>query len=125
MFFLVEFFLNQILISWKHIVYQYLFTAFYAGITALWQVVTKNAVIFPKALDWICATRDGAPDDCIVSQCIVWFVIFMAVQTAMYSLVLLMHYLKSKYSCKQSVPIVTYQRDSIKTLGSIMASKRE
>ena len=125
MFFLLEFFLNQILISWKHIVYQYLFTALYAGITALWQVVTKNAIIYPESLDWICATREGASDNCIFSQCIAWFLIFMTVQTGMFSLVLMMHYLKSKYCCKQSVAIETYQRDSIKTLGSIMASKRE
>ena len=35
-FYFIEFFLNQILISWKHIVYQYLFTTLYGGITAAW-----------------------------------------------------------------------------------------
>ena len=32
----LEFFQNQLLISWKHIVYQYMFTGFYAGTTAIW-----------------------------------------------------------------------------------------
>ena len=35
-FYFIEFFLNQILISWKHIVYQYLFTTLYGVITASW-----------------------------------------------------------------------------------------
>ena len=35
-FYFIEFFLNQILISWKHIVYQYLFTVLYGVVTAAW-----------------------------------------------------------------------------------------
>ena len=31
-----EFFQNQLLISWRHIIYQYIFTAFYALITYTW-----------------------------------------------------------------------------------------
>ena len=32
-----EFFQNQLLMSWRHILYQYIFTAFYALITFTWQ----------------------------------------------------------------------------------------
>ena len=38
---------NQLLLEWKHLVYQYLFTMFYMVVTALWQVSTGDAVIFP------------------------------------------------------------------------------
>ena len=121
----IEFFMNQILISWKHIVYQYLFTMLYAAITAAWQNITHEAVIFPKTLDWICASREGAEGGCIFTECILWFIYFMIVQTGSYSLILYMHYLKSKYCFKQSVKIKTYNRDSIENLGSIMSNKRE
>ena len=124
-FYLLEFFLNQILISWKHIVYQYLFTLCYAGITAAWQSITGTAVIYPKTLDWICATREGGTEDCLFSECILWFIYFMVVQSGCYSLVLLMHYLKSKYCCVRSVTIVTHNRDVIENLGSIVSSKHD
>ena len=99
-FFIFEFLQNQILISWKSIVWQYVFTAFYACVTACWQMVTGDAVIYPGALDWICATREGASPDCMTSECIMWFIYFMLIQTGCFSLVLFMHYLKSKYCCR-------------------------
>ena len=58
----IEIVQNQILLEWKHLVYQYLFTIFYMLVTALWQVGTGDAVIFPETLDWICASRTD-PDD--------------------------------------------------------------
>lgn len=74
-----EMFMNQLLMTWKHIVYQYFFTAFYMVVTAIWQVATGNAVIFPKKLDWICSTRTGNSSDCLFSQCILWFIYFIIV----------------------------------------------
>ena len=69
--------------QWKNIVYQYIFTMIYALITALWQVGTEDAVIFPKKLDWVCAseTRTWNVDNqnCLFEQCILWFMIFMGV----------------------------------------------
>lgn len=109
LFYAFEFFQNQLLISWKHLIYQYLFTAFYAATTFMWQVVTGNAVIYPRHLDWICASRAGEPEDCLFNECILWFIYFMIVQTGCFSLVLLLHYLKSKYCCKRSVAIITYK----------------
>lgn len=124
-FFAIEFFLNQILISWKHIVYQYVFTLCYAVITASWQTLTGDAVIFPKTLDWICASREGGAEGCIFNECIMWFIVFILVQTGCFSLVLLLHFLKSKYCCRQSVPIITYNPNQIEKLGSIMSQKRD
>ena len=122
-FALFEFMLNQLLMTWKHIVYQYIFTALYAVVTAIWQVSTQDAVIFPHKLDWICASRAGNPPNCIFDQCILWFIIFMLVQSGCFSLLLFLHYLKAKFCCKRSVPIVTYQQDTISSLGGL--AKRE
>ena len=93
-FYFIEFFLNQIVLSWKHIVYQYLFTVLYGVVTAAWQHLTGNAVIFPGSLDWICSLRAGASSDCLFNECILWFIIFMAVQTVSYSVILYLHFLK-------------------------------
>ena len=60
---IIEIAQNQLLLEWRHLVYQYLFTMFYMVVTALWQVGTGDAVIFPKTLDWICATRTDPDDD--------------------------------------------------------------
>lgn len=102
-----------------------MFTIVYAATTAIWQVVTGDAVVYPGALDWICEKRDGAASGCLFNECILWFIYFMLVQTGCFSFVLMCHYLKSKYCCKRAVPIITYQQESIHNLGSIMSSKRD
>ena len=78
-FYLLEFMMNQLLMSWKNIAYQYVFTLVYAAITATWQIVTSNAVIFPQRLDWICDSRPGASADCLFSECFAWFLWFMLI----------------------------------------------
>lgn len=109
-FFVIEFFLNQLLITWKHLVYQYLFTLFYALVTLIWQVSTKDAVIFPNSLDWICASRDynATNPGCLFDQCILWFLVFMGVQTGCFTALVLFHYAKSKFCCRRSHSIVTF-----------------
>lgn len=99
-FFLCEFFMNQILMSWKHLVYQYIFTGFYALVTLVWQRSTGDAVIFPNILDW------NSGD--LFNECILWFIYFTIVQTVWFSIILLLHYLKSLYCCRRSVDIITY-----------------
>ena len=110
---IIEIAQNQLLLEWRHLVYQYLFTMFYMVVTALWQVGTGDAVIFPETLDWICATRTEPDDDsklindpdCLWSQCISWFLIFAVVQTACYISILLIHYGKAKFCCRHSIPL--------------------
>ena len=48
---------NQLMLVWKQISYQYIFTIFYMIVTAVWQFATQDAIIFPKRLDWICSVR--------------------------------------------------------------------
>ena len=48
---------NQLMLVWKQISYQYIFTIFYMIVTAIWQIATQDAVIFPESLDWICSVR--------------------------------------------------------------------
>ncbi len=109
---LVEMTMNQIKISWKQLVHQYFFTAFYAFATALWQISTGDAVIFPDKIEWV-----NYED--IFSNCIEWFLCFAGVQTIAYSLVLLLHHCKADYCCKKSVPIVTYNENKVSDLGSL------
>lgn len=99
-FFLVELCMNQLLLSWKQLPLQYIFTVLYALITALWQLSTGDAVIFPGKLDW--------NSDDLFNDCILWFLYFMVAQTGCFSVVLLAHYIKSKFCCKLSVPIIAY-----------------
>lgn len=88
---------------WKHIVYQYLFTAAYMLMTAIWQFSTGDAVIFPDRLDWICSTRaSDPPSNCLFSQCILWFIYFVIVQSACFALLLLIHHVKAEYCCRKS-----------------------
>lgn len=101
-FAIIEFCMNQVLMNWKHIAFQYIFTAFYALMTLIWQQATKPAVIFPGVLDW---TTDGS----LFDDCILWFIVFAGVQTGCFSLLLLLHYTKSRYCCRRSVPIIQVQ----------------
>ena len=114
-FFLVELFLNQLLISWKQLVLQYFFTIFYAVATAMWQLGTGNAVIFPDRLDW------NSSD--LFNECFLWFLCFMLVQTGCFAFVLLIHYLKAKFVCKVSVPVIAFTENDAKDLGSLTANK--
>ena len=112
-FVVIETMQNQLLLEWKHLVYQYLFTLYYMIVTMIWQVSTSDAVIFPQTLDWICASRTVSEDDdtplydpsCIWSQCYRWFLVFMLVQTICYISILLIHYGKAKFCCRHSVPL--------------------
>jgi len=110
-FFLVELCFNQILISWKQLPLQYLFTVAYAMVTAAWQVSTGDAVIYPGRLDWNSAD--------LFNDCILWFIYFSILQTICFAFVLLLHYVKSKFCCKVSVPIIAFQENEAKDLGSL------
>lgn len=110
--------------TWKHIVFQYMFTLFYMVVTAIWQISTGDAVIFPERLDWICATRPGdPPSDCLFSQCILWFLYFVLVQTGCFVTLHLTHFVKSKYCCRKSLDIPTYSEVDTDKLGAV--SKKE
>ena len=115
--------MNQLLMSWKHLVWQFLFTGVYAGITAVWQTSTSTAIIFPGSLDWICASREGASEGCLFSECGLWFIYFAVVQSICYSVVLLLNYLKAKFCCRRSVTIQTYNAMSIEDFGHITAHR--
>ena len=82
----------------------------------LWQVGTKDAVIFPNRLDWICTRRNSSggtaegdetdqDGDCIWSECILWFFIFALVQTGCFIFILYAHLMKPKFCCKKSKAI--------------------
>jgi len=113
--FVVELFFNQLLISWKQLPMQYIFTFGYAVMTLSFQKFTGNAVIFPKRLDW--------NSDNLFSECILWFIVFILVQTGCFSLVLLIHFLKSKFCCKRSVEIVTFREIDAKDMGALTAKQ--
>ena len=121
---LIEFFLNQLLMTWRHILYQFIFTIFFALVTMLWQVSTGDATIFPGALDWVCASREGGEDGCIFDECILWFIVFIGVQSGCYSLILFLHYLKTRFCCKRSVPIKTYSEIAPGQLSNITAQRK-
>ena len=123
---LVEFFLNQILFTWRHIIYQFIFTGLYALITMIWQVSTGDATIFPGKLDWVCSARDGADAEgsCLFSECFLWFIVFLVVQSGCYSLILFLHYLKTRFCCKRSVAIKTYSEIDQSALGQITAERK-
>ena len=59
----IEMFLNQIILRWRHMIFQFIFCIGYALITLLWQAGTGIAVIFPNKLDWICSKRAYNDDD--------------------------------------------------------------
>jgi len=75
--------------------------------TLLFQKFTGDAVIFPGRLDW-----NGSD---IFSEVVVWFLSFAAVQTGSFAFILLVHFLKSKFVCKQSVEIEAFSEDEKKT----------
>ena len=110
-FLLIELFHNQILIPWKHLAYQYIFTIIYAIATLLTQLASKNHV-FPGKLDWICDERIGAEEGCIVESCLLWFAYFALLQTGCFTFVLTLHHLKTKYCCRRSIPITYYPQYS-------------
>jgi len=113
-FLVIEFMQNQLLLVWKHLIYQYIFTAFYALVTLLWQTGTGSAVIFPDSLDWICGWESDATGptrepntggSCLFSDCFLWFGVFMLVQTGCFAALLLLHYAKSKFCCRRPVQL--------------------
>ena len=69
-FAVIEFFSNQMMMQWKNIAHQYLFTLFYMLVTAAWQFGTGDAVLFPKALDWICHDTETRPYNEDVDHCL-------------------------------------------------------
>ena len=91
----VELFCNQLWISWKQLPLQYLFTCFYALATLMYQKFSSGTcIIFPDKLDWNANVED------IFSNCIAWFLVFAAVQTGSFVLILGIHNLKSQFICK-------------------------
>ncbi len=42
---------------------------------------------------------------CLWDQCFKFWLVFIAMQTLSYSLLLILHFLKVKFCCKRSVPI--------------------
>ena len=122
LFLLIELCQNQILIPWKHLAYQYLFTVFYAIATVCCQFASKGH-IFPGKLDWICDERVGGSEGCIVESCLLWFVYFAVLQTGCFAVVLTIHHLKTKYCCKRSVAITYYSQYSTTELGSLITNK--
>ena len=114
--------MNQLMLTWKHIVYQYIFTVFYAMVTAIWQISTNDAIIFPELLDWVCKSRTEV-EGCLSAHCLLWFFYFAIVQTCCFSVILFLHYLKSKYCCRRSVDIITYEETQASQLGSITAKR--
>ena len=59
------------MMQWKNLAHQYLFTLFYMLVTAAWQFGTGDAVLFPEALDWICHyTEKGREYNIDVDHCL-------------------------------------------------------
>ena len=75
--------------------------------TLLFQKFTGDAVIFPKRLDW-----NGSE---LFDEVFVWFLSFAAVQTGSFAFILLIHFLKSKFVCKQSVEIHAFDEPERKS----------
>ena len=119
-FFFFEMCQNQLMMSWRHIWYQYIFTAVYALATGLYQISQGDTVIFPRTLDWLCESRAGAVEGCLVNECLLWFVYFIIVQTGCFALILVMHYLKAKFICKKNIKI---EMQSTVELQSLTASR--
>ena len=93
-FLLVEICFNQINLHWKHISLQWIFTAIYLFVTAVFQLAGSSD-IYVAGFDWNCIK--GEISECTWGDLGNFFGLFLALQTGSYVIAVMVHLIKSKY----------------------------